>query len=507
MATDAVIGKIVVNVEARIDKLERQLAKGRKAVSSFGNDAGKAVGAGLSKFNRIVGVSSVVSVGAFTAAIAKSTASIDNLAKTSQTIGISTEALASLRHAANLTGVETQTLDSSLSKMTIRLSEAKKGTGEAKDVVKELGLDIKKISTMAPEQQFAEIASAMMNVKNHADKVRIATKLFEEEGAKLVNTLALGKSGLRSAAVEAEKLGLAIKAEDAAKVEKLADAWDRFKKATGAGFTDLTIAIAPAAQQVLESLTAAVGDLKVLYKALPDTGTKSTLASARDSYEQSWLGKSLENLFTKATMAQSRNEGRITPEELKARGWTDTQIERRQAMIDRKLNHEKEVELAIQEKANKTKPQFDLNFNRKLAVPNFSATITSEFRRRVFGAIGKSIEAIPTRASTEAAIDKATAAFGGGVEKFRQAGYNMQKRMDIIEEAKDKARHPRAHVGIIEQGTSEAFQALRKNLYKTDDKQRELIAINKALLKAGIEQKDYTKDLVDWFKGAVMVGT
>ena len=504
---DAVIGKIVVNIEARIDKLEKQLAKGRKAVSSFGTQAGRAVGSGLSKFDKYLGITSVVSAGAFTAAIAKSTEAIDNLAKTSQTIGISTEALAGLRHAANLTGVETQTLDNSLRKMTIRISEARKGTGEAKDVIKELGLDIKSLAKQAPEQQFAEIAGAMQKVTNHADKVRMATKLFEEEGAKLVNTLALGKAGLTATAVEAQRLGLAIKAEDAAKVEKLADAWDRFKKATGSGFTELTIAIAPVAQEVLEGLTAAVRDVSILYKAMPKTGGSSAVGKAKAAYEGSGVFRFIEGVFTKATMAQSRNEGKITPEELKARGWTDVQIERRQAMMDRKLTHDKEVELATKAQQQKKKPELDLNFKPRLSVPNFSATLTSTFRQGLSDAIGGAIESIPSRMGTEAAVDNAMMRFGSGVESVRQASTNIEKRMEIAEEVRGRDRPDRAQVGIIEQGTSEAFTALRKNLYKSDDKQRELVAINKAMLKAGVEQKDYTKELVDWFKNAVAVGT
>lgn len=508
MATDAVIGKIVVNVEARIDKLEKQLNRGRRSVKDFGNSTASLVTSSLAKLNAAVGLGSVVSFGAMTAAVAKSTAEIDNLAKTSQKIGIATEALAGLRHAANLTGVETQTLDNSLGKMTIRISEARKGTGEAKDVIKELGLDIERIATLAPEKQFAEIASAMQNVENHADKVRIATKLFEEEGAKLVNTMALGKSGLAAAAIEAEKLGLAIKAEDAAKVEKLADAWDRFKKVTGVGFNELTIAIAPAAAEILEGLTYAVRDIKGMYKSLPKSvkepklGFVGTMAGI-DAAKR--LGGLVSDRYTQRSIKQSREEGKITDEELRLRGWSEDQIKRRQLMIDRKLTDAKEYELQAQKK----QPPLKLDatsFVGRLAAPN---STTNRIYDSITGAIEKSAnaigKAIPDRITTESAIDKAMFRFGHGLELFRQAGFNMQQRMDSEKETKSMG--PRAESGIIEQGTSEAFQALRKNLYKTDDKQRELVAINKAMLKAGVEQKDGINELVNWFKGAVMVGT
>jgi hypothetical protein len=427
---------------------------------------------------------------------------------TSQKIGIATEALAGLRHAANLTGVETQTLDNSLGKMTIRISEARKGTGEAKDVIKELGLDIERLATLAPEKQFAEIAAAMQRVENHADKVRIATKLFEEEGAKLVNTMALGKSGLAAAAIEAEKLGLAIKAEDAAKVEKLADAWDKFKKATGVGFHELTIAIAPAAAEILEGLTYAVRDIKGMYKSLPKSvkepklGFGGTAAGVTAAQKYGgWVG----DLYTQRSMKQSREEGKITNEELRLRGWSEDQIERRQLMIDRKLTDAKEYEL----RARKKQPELKLDatsFVGRLANPK---STTNSIYDSITGAIEKSANAInkavPDRARTESAMDKAMFNVGRGLEIFRQAEYNMQQRMDA-EEKQSKSLGPRTQSGIIEQGTSEAFATLRKNLYKTDDRQRELVNINKAMLKKGTEQVDATKEIANWFKNVVMVG-
>ena len=530
MATDAVIGKIVVNVEARIDKLERQLNRGRKAVMSFGQQAGRAVGVGLAKFNSIVGVTSVLSVGALTAAVAKSTAEIDKLAKTAQTIGITTEALASLRHAANLTGVDTTTLDNSLRKMTIRISEAASGSGEAVKVLNELGLSAAQLKGMAPEKQFAEIASKIGEVRNHSDKVRIATKLFEEEGAKLVNTLNLGKRGLAETAREAEKLGLAISAEDAAKVEHLADAWDRFKKATGATSNRLTIAIAPAAADALDGFAMAIADLNNM-----SLGGK---AGQKMKNQPDWLQRSADFFGTNSNplhvvnmivddffMQLSKERGQVrmnelsglSPEALARRSQMTfaaptAESDARAARIMQEAQAEENQDLMAKMRANRVTDQRRENLLGLLNSNMTDAPVGSRWEARGGKKLMDSLKGFAGTLEQGANALKQgrnTGMFGfaQGLEKFRQAGYNMQRRMDIVEEVRARGSQPRAQSGIIEQGTSEAFQALRKNLYKTDDRQRELVAINKAMLKAGIEQKDYTKDLVDWFKGAVMVGT
>jgi len=152
---------------------------------------------------------------------------IDALAKTSDKLGLTTESLISLRHAAEQTGVATNTLDMALQRMTRRIAEAAQGTGEAKDALRELGLDARALALMSPDQAFKEIAGAMKDVGGQSDKVRLAFKLFDSEGVNLVNTLALGKTGLNDMAREAESLGLTLSRVDAHKIEMAGDAIGR----------------------------------------------------------------------------------------------------------------------------------------------------------------------------------------------------------------------------------------------------------------------------------------
>jgi len=153
--------------------------------------------------------------------------SVDALAKTSDKLGITTEGLAGMRLAAELSGVASNTLDMALQRMVRRLSEAAAGTGEAKDAIKELGLDAQQLAAMAPDEAFQKIAGAMENVTDQSDKVRISFKLFDSEGVALVNTLALGEDGLRAVAVEADALGLSVSRIDAAKIEAANDSFTR----------------------------------------------------------------------------------------------------------------------------------------------------------------------------------------------------------------------------------------------------------------------------------------
>jgi hypothetical protein len=171
---------------------------------------------------------------------------IDNLAKTADKLGATTEALRGLQHAAEITGVSTNTMNMALQRMTRRVAEAAVGTGEAKGALQELGLNAIQLQKLPLDVQMQKIANAMGNVQSQSDRVRLAMKLFDSEGVALVNTLALGEQGLIQMAKEAEALGISISRVDAAQIEA---ANDSVTRATGVfeGFSNqIAVALSPA---------------------------------------------------------------------------------------------------------------------------------------------------------------------------------------------------------------------------------------------------------------------
>lgn len=175
---------------------------------------------------------------------------IDTLTKTAQKLGLTETALASLRHAAALTGVKTSTFDMALQRMTRRLSEAAQGTGEAVKAIQELGLDAQRLAAMSPDKAFLEISEAMSKLSNQSDVVRLSFKFFDSEGVALANTMKLGASGLNAAAQEAEFFGLAISKVDAKAVEDANDAMLRAKSVAGGLAQEMGIVLAPVIERM-----------------------------------------------------------------------------------------------------------------------------------------------------------------------------------------------------------------------------------------------------------------
>ena len=179
---------------------------------------------------------------------------IDVLAKTSDKLGIATEELAGLRHAAELTGNSQKNLDLGLQRMTRRISEAAQGSGVAAGALTELGLSATDLAKMTPDEQFRQLADAFQQVDSQGDKVRLGFKLFDTEGVNLINTLELGSEGLRETAAEADALGLALTRVEAAQVEEANDSLLRVGQAVKGLGQQVTVKLAPAISVAAEKL-------------------------------------------------------------------------------------------------------------------------------------------------------------------------------------------------------------------------------------------------------------
>lgn len=195
---------------------------------------------------------------------------IDALAKTSDKLGIATEALGGLRHAAELTGVSAGTMDMALQRMTRRVAEAGQGTGEAKNALLELGLSAEALTRLSPDKQFNALTMAMGGVASQSDKVRLAMKLFDSEGVALVNTMALGSEGLADAQRAAERYGIAISRIDAAQVEAANDAITRAQAAFTGLLQGATVELAPFIESIANQFTEAAGEAQGFGEAVID---------------------------------------------------------------------------------------------------------------------------------------------------------------------------------------------------------------------------------------------
>ena len=223
--------------------------KTRKGFSSVTSGLKKVSGA---VFNLKTALLGTVGAAGFGLLIKNSLQTTDALAKTASKIGTTTDALSKLHFAADITGVSTETMNMALQRFTRRAAEAAQGTGEAKKAIKELGIDARALVKLPLDERMLVLADAFEKQTLEADKLRLAFKLFDSEGAALVNTLGLGRDELSKLFKEAEDLGIVMSQDAAEGVEDANDALTRLRKLFK-GVTDQTVAaLAPAIALITE---------------------------------------------------------------------------------------------------------------------------------------------------------------------------------------------------------------------------------------------------------------
>lgn len=180
---------------------------------------------------------------------------IDSTAKFADTVGLTTEQLTGLRHAAAITGVSANELDTGIRRMEKNISDASNGLSTAVRVFDDLGVSIQDIRKLSPDEQIKVIADSFGSVPNQADKARIAQDLFGRSGIKLIKTMELGSAGIAELQAEAVKLGIAYSRVDAAQVEAANDAITRAQSTLSAVAQKVTVELAPTIQAVADEFT------------------------------------------------------------------------------------------------------------------------------------------------------------------------------------------------------------------------------------------------------------
>jgi hypothetical protein len=223
----------------------------------------KKIGAGLRLLtkpllNMKTALVGVLGAGGLTLLVRQSLLATDALSKTASKIGTTTEALSGLQYAGKLTGVEVNTMNMALQRFSRRASEAAQGTGEAKGAIRELGIDARELVKLPLDERMLVLADAFQGVQSESDKLRIAFKLFDSEGAALVNTLSQGRGGLAAMLGEAKALGVVMSSEAAEGVEAANDEFLKLNSIFKGILDQTTAALAPALKFIVESISKAL---------------------------------------------------------------------------------------------------------------------------------------------------------------------------------------------------------------------------------------------------------
>ncbi len=155
-----------------------------------------------------------------------------SLGEVAQQLGVTTRELQEYRYAASQAGVEQDTMDAGLAKLTRTIGEAKAGSKAQATVFRELGVAVQDASgrVYSAGEVIPKLADALSRIKDPATRARIEVDLFGKAGQKLDTLLAGGSSGVNELRDAAQKLGLVLSDRQIQNADDTADKLSALKQ-------------------------------------------------------------------------------------------------------------------------------------------------------------------------------------------------------------------------------------------------------------------------------------
>lgn len=147
------------------------------------------------------------------------------VADLSAKLGVSTTAIQRWDYAAGQNGNTVEQLGAAVTQLSNRLVQGDKSAVRA---FEQLGLNVRDLRALAPEQAFEEVAAAIAKVPDPMGQSALAMAAFGKSGAEILPTI---KNDLKATGDEAQRLGLVLGADTIKAMDELGDAMGDIAKA------------------------------------------------------------------------------------------------------------------------------------------------------------------------------------------------------------------------------------------------------------------------------------
>lgn len=244
-------GTVTLELDANSVKLIRELQRAQRQTSKSGQSMRKSMNDAFASIRKealrstkyIAGIATAAAAAA--AAIFRSQgAMLDELAKTSDALGIQQERLQALQLVADLTGTSAGQLSTNLERMQRNIGRVAREGGPAQKALDDIGVSIRDIINLKPDQQLEVLARALADVENQSVKASIAQDLFGRDGVRMLKLMEqLKDNGLTPVVNELEAMGIAFTRLDTAKVERANDELQKAREVSQAMARQFTVGI------------------------------------------------------------------------------------------------------------------------------------------------------------------------------------------------------------------------------------------------------------------------
>lgn len=172
----------------------------------------------------------------------------DDVLTTADVTGMSTDRIQELTYAAGLMDTELSTIEGSMRKNLSSMRSAAKGTGEASDAYKKLGVEVTKAdgTLRDSEDVYWDCIDALGKIEDSTERDSVAMQVFGKSAQELNPLISKGSKGFAELAQEAHNVGYVLDSETLGKLGAAQDSFDRLDMA-GQNFSNaLGSVVAPA---------------------------------------------------------------------------------------------------------------------------------------------------------------------------------------------------------------------------------------------------------------------
>jgi len=216
---------------------------------------------------------------------------LDDLSKTAQGIGLTTEQLSGLQYAADFAGVGAEQLTKSLVTLDEKIGNVAEGTDNASKILRSFGVTGGDDAATALDK----IADAFSRAPDGATKTAFAVELFGKKlASQMIPLLNSGSAGIKSMTDEARRMGQVIGTDTAKQAEDFNDNLERLArnaKQTGIALVNYML---PALTKLSEKLVKNAQDFG-LFEGAFVTFYETLFGTARSNLEDS-LNVNLANM-------------------------------------------------------------------------------------------------------------------------------------------------------------------------------------------------------------------
>jgi uncharacterized phage infection (PIP) family protein YhgE len=223
----ASLGSLVVSLTAETAQFRTSMERAsRTAETNFKKIENLAKGAGIA----LAGYFTITQTAGFIKGAIDAADALDDL---SQRTGIATDELSKLIYAAQLSDVTQEQLSGAIQKLSRGMAEAAQGTGTANEAFAAMGVSIKDATgnLKTSDTVLRELADRFATYQDGVEKSALAQAIFGKSGAEMITFLNLGSKGMADMGAEAERLGLVVMPDVAARAGEFNDNLDKLKGA------------------------------------------------------------------------------------------------------------------------------------------------------------------------------------------------------------------------------------------------------------------------------------